>query len=169
MAGEVHVIVWVLPAFAFGLAVFELTVTVEGAVHPLAGSVTVKVYVPAALTVGVAVVPPETIPGPDQLNVAPAVDEEPFNEVDGEEHEIVTVLPAFEFGVAEFEFTAAVLVDVHPFEGSVTDKVYVPAVLIVGVAVVPPETIPGPDQLKVAPAVEEEPLSVTVPAVHVNV
>ena len=36
----------------------------EVAVHPFAGFVTVKVYVPGAFTVGVAVVPPETIPGP---------------------------------------------------------------------------------------------------------
>jgi hypothetical protein len=58
--------------------VLEFTATVEVAVHPLAGFVTVIVYVPAALTFGVAVVPPEAIPGPDQLNVAPAVEEDPL-------------------------------------------------------------------------------------------
>jgi hypothetical protein len=57
---------------------FEFTITVEGAEHPLEGSVTVKVYVPAAFTDGVAVFPPEIIPGPFQLKLTPAVEEEPF-------------------------------------------------------------------------------------------
>ena len=35
--------------------------------------VTVTVYVPDALTVGLAVVPPEAIPGPAQLNPDPVV------------------------------------------------------------------------------------------------
>jgi hypothetical protein len=53
--------------------------------------------------------------------------------------------------------------------GSVTVRVYVPAVFTVGVAVFPPETIPGPAQLKVAPDVEEDPFNVTEVAVHVSV
>ena len=54
-----------------------MTFTVAVAVHPFAGSVTVNVYVPARFTVGVAVAPPETIPGPAHENVTPPVDEEP--------------------------------------------------------------------------------------------
>jgi len=42
-------------------------------VHPFAELVTVTVYVPASLTVGLAVVPPETMPGPAQLNSFPDV------------------------------------------------------------------------------------------------
>jgi len=41
--------------------------------HPVAEFVTVTVYVPAALTLGFAVVPPETIPGPAQLKPVPDV------------------------------------------------------------------------------------------------
>ena len=42
-------------------------------VHPFALLVTVTVYVPDALTLGFAVVLPETIPGPDQLKPVPDV------------------------------------------------------------------------------------------------
>lgn len=56
---------------------FEFTTTCEGAEHPLDGSVTVNVYVPAAFTVGAAVLPPEIIPGPAQLKVAPLVEDDP--------------------------------------------------------------------------------------------
>jgi hypothetical protein len=42
-------------------------------VQPLAEPVTVTVYVPVALTRGLAVVPPETMPGPAQLKLVPLV------------------------------------------------------------------------------------------------
>jgi hypothetical protein len=42
-------------------------------VQPLAELVTVTVYAPDALTLGVAVAPPETIPGPLQLKLVPDV------------------------------------------------------------------------------------------------
>src|SRR5260221_10374859 len=42
-------------------------------VQPLAEFVVVNVYVPVALTVGVAVDPPETMPGPLQLKLVPEV------------------------------------------------------------------------------------------------
>ena len=42
-------------------------------VQPLAEFVAVTVYVPLALTVGLAVVPPEAMPGPAQLNPVPLV------------------------------------------------------------------------------------------------
>ena len=50
-----------------------MTGAVAVLVHPLAEFVTVTVYVPDALTVGLAVVPPVTIPGPVQLNPVPLV------------------------------------------------------------------------------------------------
>jgi hypothetical protein len=62
--------------------VLELITRLEDAVHPFEGSVTVKLYVPAAFTVGLAVLLPDTIPGPDQLKVAPEVEEEPLNTTD---------------------------------------------------------------------------------------
>ena len=55
-----------VPALALGPGLVPAT-TVEELVHPFAGSVTVTVYVPGKFTVGVEVVPPEEIPGPDQL------------------------------------------------------------------------------------------------------
>ena len=42
-------------------------------VHPFAEFVAVTVYVPLALTDGLAVVPPETMPAPAQLNPVPLV------------------------------------------------------------------------------------------------
>ena len=50
-----------------------MTSAVAVLVHPFAELVTVTVYVPVELTVGFAVVPPETIPGPDQLKPVPDV------------------------------------------------------------------------------------------------
>jgi hypothetical protein len=107
------------------------------------------------------VVPPETIPGPDQLNVAPAVLDEPFNVTEEDEQLSVCVLPALAFGAELFEFTTTVEDAVHPFDGSVTVTVYVPAAFTLGLAVVAPETIPAPVQLNVAPAVDEEPFKTT--------
>ena len=51
-----------------------VTTTTSVDVHPFVLSVTVMVYVPGAFTTGVVVVPPDTIPGPDQLYVTPVVD-----------------------------------------------------------------------------------------------
>ena len=55
------------PAVTFGKAPELVTLTVAVLVHPLAGLVTVTVYVPTALTVAVEVVPPAIIPDPAQL------------------------------------------------------------------------------------------------------
>jgi hypothetical protein len=74
------------------------------------------------LTVGDAVVPPETIPGPDQLYVAPVVVEEPLSVTEVVEQVSDCVVPAFAFGTPAAAFTATVLVEVHPLEGSVTVK-----------------------------------------------
>ena len=50
-----------------------MTPAVAVLVHPFAELVTVTVNVPLALTVGLAVVPPEAMPGPTQLNPVPLV------------------------------------------------------------------------------------------------
>jgi hypothetical protein len=58
----------------FGAVVFDVTVADALPVQPLAGSVMMTVYVPAALTVGFCEVELNPL-GPLQLNVAPVVDE----------------------------------------------------------------------------------------------
>lgn len=58
---------------------------------------------------------------------------------------------------------------VHPPAEVVTVTVYVPVALTRGFAVVLPEMIPGPAQLKVAPPVDELAESVTDVVVHVSV
>ena len=50
-----------------------MTAAVAVLVQPFALLVTVTVNVPEALTLGFTVVPPETIPGPVQLNPVPDV------------------------------------------------------------------------------------------------
>jgi hypothetical protein len=95
--------------------------------------------------------------------------DDPFNITDEAEHDKVCAEPAFAFGTPDAEFTATVLFAVHPFEGSVTVSVYVPAAFTVGDAVFDPETIPGPDQLYVALVVAEDPFRLTDVAVHVSV
>jgi hypothetical protein len=87
-------------------------------VHTVAEFVTVTVYVPAAVTIGVAVLSPDTIPPPAQLKFVPdVVDTERTTDV------VVQVnVPPFAVdpgGVAE-EFTATVAVLVHPFAEFVT-------------------------------------------------
>jgi hypothetical protein len=75
------------------------------------------------LTLGVAVFPPETIPGPFQLNVAPAVDEDPLRVTDGEAQLSVCAEPAFAFGGVVLPVTATWLLAEHPFPLSVTVSV----------------------------------------------
>ena len=80
-------------------------------------------------------------------------------------HVIDPVLEAEVTGAAVFCGIATVAnVDVQPAE--VTAKLYVPAVLTDGVAVLEPEIIPGPVHAYVPPP---EPDKVTVGFAHVNV
>ena len=91
-----------------GLIIIEV---VAVAVHPFAGFVTVKVYVPAAFTVGVAVFAPETMFPPllaTQANVAPGVVEEPLNAIDVTVHVSSLSAPAFAFGGVLFSVTVTV-------------------------------------------------------------
>ena len=57
------------PPVRLGGVVLLVTITVSVLVQPESGSVTVTTYVPAAPTVGLVVVAPETIFGPAQLYV----------------------------------------------------------------------------------------------------
>lgn len=106
---------------------------------------------PAELTVGFDVVPPETIPGPAQLKpVPPVVAADRTTDVVVQVSVPPVVLAP---GGATLLLTCAVAVVVQPFTEFVTLTVYVPDELTVGFAVVPPEIIPGPAQLKPVPDV----------------
>jgi len=119
--------------------------------QPVAEFVTVTVYVPAALTTGFAVVPPETMPGPAQLKPVPeVVAAERTTEVVVQ----VRVPPvALAPGSVPLDVTSAVAVLVHPLAEFVTVTVYVPPAFTVGFAVVPFAKTPGPAQLKPVPLV----------------
>ena len=87
--------------------------------HPLAGLVTVIVYVPARLTVGVHVVPPAVIPGPVHEQVAPPVDEDPARLTDVIAQVRFCGGPALAFGGVLFKETATIPEAVHPLAGFV--------------------------------------------------
>ena len=126
----------------------SVTDAVAVLVHAVALFVTVTVYVPVELTVGFAVVPPETIPGPAQLNPVPPPAAERTTEVVVH----VSVPPvALAPGPTPVKFTEAVAVLEQPVAELPTVTVYVPVALTVGLAVVPPETTPGPAQLNPVP------------------
>ena len=100
---------------AFGATVFWVTVAEIDAVHPLAGSVTVTLYIDGTETVLAAVVMP-----PPQLNVAPVV-------VDDAVKVSLVVVQVRTTGVAMlalgklmFCVTVVEAVLVHPLVGSVT-------------------------------------------------
>jgi hypothetical protein len=79
--------------------------------------------VPARFTVGFGVFAPETIPGPDQLYIAPVVLDDPLRFTVVAEQVRVCAGPAFEFGIPALELTATVLVALHPLLRSVTVRV----------------------------------------------
>jgi hypothetical protein len=153
-------------ALAPGASTSALTNAVAVLVHPLAEFVTVTVNVPLALTLGFAVVLPETMPVPDQLNPVPLV-------VDAESNTDVVVhvsVPpvALAPGDEMLSPTAAVAVLVHPLAEFVTVTVNVPDELTRGFAVVPPDTIPDPAQLNPVPLVDDAERTTDV-VVQVNV
>jgi len=101
-----HVIYLVGPAETLGKVVFVITATVLVAVQPLAGSFTLRVYVPAAVTAvedEFGVVPPGV-----QVKVAPGVLELPVSVTVKTVQVIVLVGPAFTLGKVVFEMTATV-------------------------------------------------------------
>ena len=109
---------------------------------------------------------PETMPGPAQLNPVPlVVAADRTTEVVVH----VSVPPvALAPGGSIVEFTSAVAVLVQPLAEFVMVTVYVPEALTVGLAVVPPEAIPGPAQLNPVPLVVAAERTTEV-VVHVNV
>jgi len=153
-------------ALAPGATLSSFTDAVAVLVQPLEVFVTVTVYVPVALTVGLDVVPPETIPVPDQLNVVPLV-----GAADNITDVVVQVsVPPVVLapGGTRSSLTSAVAVLVQPLDVFVTVTVYVPVALTLGFGVVSPETIPGPDQLNVVPYVGAADKTTEV-VVHVSV
>lgn len=137
-------------ALAPGVLALAATDAVAVLVQPVAELVTVTVYVPTELTIGFAEVPPETIPGPVQPNCVPP----PAAESTADVLAHVSVPPvALAPGALVFVPTDAVAVLVQPDAELLTVTEYVPAELTRGLAVPPPETIPGPAQLKPVPDV----------------
>ena len=99
---------------------FVVTKTFVVFVQPFEGSVTVTVYVPDESTVGLGVVPPETIPVPVQLYVTPVVVELALMFPLLTTQVNVNDVPAVTFGKAPVFVTTTVVVAVHVFAGSVT-------------------------------------------------
>ena len=130
-------------AVGLGGVVFWLTTTtLVFAVQPFP-PVTVKLYVPPALTTGLAVVAPLTIPGPDQLYVPPP----PPVRVELGLLQVKLLLElAVGLGGVAFWLTTTLVLAVQPFP-PVTVKLYVPPALTTGLAVLAPLTILGPVQL----------------------
>jgi hypothetical protein len=118
-----QVMVPVVEADALGMAVLDVTEVLAVVLQPFDGSFTVTVYVPAALTVAAVVFPPETIPGPLQLNDTPEVEELPFTVTVVEAQVIVPVVLADALGGVVFEATEVVTVFVQLLAGSVTTSV----------------------------------------------
>jgi hypothetical protein len=104
-------------ALAPGGVVFELTDAVAVLTHPFTEFVTVTVYMPAELTVGFAVDPPETIPGPAHEKLVPDV-VDPERTTD-EVAQVIVPPEAFASGATRLRFTMAVVLFVQPPEDGV--------------------------------------------------
>ena len=76
--------------------------------------------------------------------MAPAVDELALMLALGVVQFNINAEPGVTFGGVVLLVTVTFVVFVHPFEGSVTTTVYVPAVFMVGLEVVAPAVIPAP-------------------------
>src|SRR5437773_890469 len=159
-----------VPALATGTAASAVTTALSAAVQPL-GPVTVRMYVPALLTTGVAVFAPLTMfpVVVVQLNNAPDVLEEPDNVTLVTVQLSVLSVPALATGTVASTVTTALSVAVQPL-GPVTVKTYVPALLTTGVAVFAPLTMfpVAVVQLNDAPAVLDEPDNVTLVIVQLS-
>ena len=134
---------------------FCVTSAVSFAVAPLLGSVTVRMYVPATLTVGVNDVDVKPL-GPLHNAVAPLVVDDPFNCIDVVVQVKILSAPAFTFGGVVSCVTIIVSFDVQPFVGFVTVRMYVPATLTVGVNDVDVKPL-GPLHDAVVPLVVDDP------------
>src|SRR5438132_12657386 len=129
-----------VPASATGTAASAVTTALSVAVQPL-GPVTVRTYVPALLTTGVAVAAPLTMfpVAVLQLNSAPAVLDDPDNVTLGTVQLSALSVPALATGTVASAVTTALSVAVQPL-GPVTVRMYVPVLLTTGVAVFAPLT-----------------------------
>ena len=113
-----------------GVTLFEVTLAVAVLVQDVVEFVTVTVYVPDELTVGFAVNPPETMPGPAQLKFVP--------EVEVADKIVVVIVQVIEPPVAlapgalVSSETSAMLLAEHPPDDVVTVTVYTPEAFTVG-------------------------------------
>ena len=119
IVGSVQVIVSPV-AVAPGATSSRFTLAVAKAVHPFAGLVTVRIYDPGSLTVGLGKFEVKLF-GPDQTRVAPGVVELPL--ITRDETVQSSVPPLAEaFGILASGATVAVAVVVQPF-GPVTVRI----------------------------------------------
>ena len=89
------------PALTFGAFPFKVTIAVSFALHPVVWSVTVNMYVPADVAVGVKELDVNPF-GPIHEAVAPPVVEEPFSVTDVVVQVNVLSEPALTFGGVVF-------------------------------------------------------------------
>ncbi len=113
-----------VPAVVVGAVVFEVTTTVCCEEQPVPESVIVSVYVPAALTVLVAVAGP-----PVHWYPTPGVVELPVSVELAEAQVICDGAAMLIFGIAPLAVTFTIDVAVQPLAASVDVTVYVPAAL----------------------------------------
>jgi hypothetical protein len=108
------------PASATGAFASGITSTVLVLVHPF-DPVTVKVNVPVASTVGIALVPFVIVPDPVQLYVIPVpVEAEPSRLTVVTPHGKLTLVPASAIGLVISIVKVAVASAVHPLSVFVT-------------------------------------------------
>lgn len=141
-------------AVAFGGALSKFTTAIASASQPLEGLNTVSVYVPLTVTTGSSAAEVKPL-GPAQDKVTPGVVEPPSNMM---EVLVQLMVPpaAVALGTLESGTTVAVAVEVQPFAGFVTVRVYTPILLTVGFCE-PDVNPPGPAHANVAPGVVEAP------------
>ncbi len=167
---EVHVIVSEeLAVEIFGVVVSEVTATIVFDLHPLLGSVIVKVYEPGAETTVTELVgaEPAGFPdtGPNHSYVPPAAFVPPLNVEEEIVQESEEDTLAITLGMSVLVPTDTNAEDSHALAGLLTVKVYTPAAdtLVVELVGEEPAGIPAPGPVHeyVAPGVEEFPESVT--------
>jgi hypothetical protein len=108
-------------AVAPGGVLFCWTLTVAVAEHPVAGWVTVSVYMPGTVVVGFCNADVK-LPGPTQLYVTPGVVDVPFNVTVVVKHDSEPEAEAAALTTIEFCSTTTAAVDTQPFAGFITVK-----------------------------------------------
>lgn len=157
-----------MPAVTAGVCA---TAVLVGEVQPFVWLVTIKLYVPTALTVGVRVLAPLTIFPVGVVHryvkLAPCEDPVPFSWMDAVLQFRFPGVMALATGAVIFWVTVATADAVHPLELSATTKVYEPGTVTTGFCAVDTKP-PGPVQPNTDVPELELALSCALVTVHVN-